>query len=227
MSSDKSAQKKRAGYRAAEYVEDGMVVGLGTGSTAKYAIEKIGQRIEEENLNIEAIPTSLKTEKRAENANIPLTQLDSANKIDLTIDGADEVDPQSKLIKGGGGALLREKIIASNSKKNIIIVDKSKMVDILGKSFDLPVEILSYGYKAIKEKIETLDCTATLRTKDQEIWETDNGNYIVDCSFPKIDDPESLSKDLNIIPGVVENGLFLDLADKIIIGKEKGFEERD
>jgi len=226
MGVDRSKQKKNAGYRAAEYVEDGMVVGLGTGSTAKYAIEKIGQRKREEDLDIVGIPTSVETEERAKKAGIELVELDQADKIDLTIDGADEVDPEMNLIKGGGGALLREKIIAHNSRNYIVIVDPSKMVDHLGESFDLPVETLSLWQKGISGQIEKLGCEAELRRVDGSIYKTDNGNNILDCKFGEIKDPKGLSKKLNSIPGVIENGLFLDLVDKIIIGNEKGFEEK-
>lgn len=222
-------KKKNAGYRAAEYVQDGMVVGLGTGSTAKYAIERIGQRIEKENLNIVGIPTSVETRRRAEKSGIKLVELDEAGKIDLTIDGADEVDPNKDLIKGGGGALLREKIIAFNSKKYIVIVDPSKMIDKLGISFDLPVEILPHWHKGITECVKKVGCDPKLRKKagNRDVYRTDNGNYILDCSFGGIDDPEELSRRLTSIPGVIEDGLFLDIADQIIIGKENGFEERE
>lgn len=226
MNADRSKQKKNAGYRAAEYVEDGMVVGLGTGSTAKYAIEKIGKRMKEENLDIFGIPTSVETEKRARKAGIDIVELDKADKIDLTIDGADEVDPEMNLIKGGGGALLREKIIAYNSRRYIVIVDPSKMVDALGESFDLPVEILSLWQDGIADQIEKLGCEAHLRRDDGTPYKTDNGNNILDCDFGEIKDPKELSNKLDSIPGVIEHGLFLDISDKIIIGKVKGFEEK-
>lgn len=226
MAFDRSKQKKNAGYRAAEYVEDEMVLGLGTGSTAKYAIEKIGQRKKEEDLDIVAIPTSVETKERAKKAGIEIVELDRADKIDLTIDGADEVDQDKNLIKGGGGALLREKIIAHNSRDYTVIVDPSKMVDVLGKSFDLPVEILSLWQEGITEQIERLGCDAELRRVDGSPYKTDNGNNILDCDFGDIKDPEKLSKKLNSIPGVIENGLFLNYPDRIIIGDEKGFEEK-
>ncbi len=225
MTGDRSLQKKNAGYKAAEFVEDGMILGLGTGSTAKYAIERVGDRIDEEGLEVQGIPTSIETRKRAERAGIELVELDKADKIDLTIDGADEVDPQMDLIKGGGGALLREKIIAYNSDQYIVIVDPSKMVDVLGESFDLPVEILSLWQDCISEQVEKLGCKTTLRKKEDGIYKTDNDNNIIDCDFGTIDDPKWLSRELNSIPGVIENGLFLDIADKIIIGNEKGFRE--
>lgn len=220
-----NSEKRNAGWRAAEYVEDGMVVGLGTGSTAKYAIEKIGERIKEEGLDIVGIPTSIQTEKRAKKADIELVELDEAHKIDLTIDGADEVDQDKNLIKGGGGALLREKIIAHNSERYVVVVDPSKMVDTLGETFDLPVEILSLWQSAIAEHIEELGCEAMIRKDANDVYQTDNGNNILDCDFGSIKDPKKLSRELNSIPGVVENGLFLDTADKVIIGNERGFRE--
>ncbi|MEF8874311.1 MAG: ribose-5-phosphate isomerase RpiA [Candidatus Thermoplasmatota archaeon] len=220
-------EKRNAGWRAAEYVEDGMVVGLGTGSTAKYAIEKIGERIQDEGLDIAGIPTSLETEKRAEKAGIELVELDEADKIDLTIDGADEVNPNKRLIKGGGGALLREKIIAYNSKKYIVIVDPSKEVEKLGVDFPLPVEVLSKWQKGVADCVRKLGCEPEVRTNDGEAFLTDNGNNILDCDFDGIPRPEKLSKRLNYIPGVLEHGLFIDVTDLVIIGKENGFEELD
>ncbi|MBS3782774.1 MAG: ribose-5-phosphate isomerase RpiA [Candidatus Thermoplasmatota archaeon] len=219
-------EKRNAGYRAAESVEDGMVVGLGTGSTAKYAIKKIGERKKEEDLDIVGIPTSVETEKRAEKAGIDLVELDKADKIDLTIDGADEVDPEMNLIKGGGGALLREKIIAHNSSQYIVIVDASKMVDVLGESFDLPVEILSLWQEGTMDHLEKMGCKAQIRKENDAFYKTDNGNNIVDCKFGPIENPQELSRKLNSLPGVIEHGLFLDFADKIIIGNEKGFKEK-
>ncbi len=218
-------EKRNAGFRAAEYVEDGMVVGLGTGSTAKHAVEKIGERIRKEGLDIVAIPTSENTKLLAEDFKIPLTTLDEVKKIDITIDGADEVDDEKNLIKGGGGALLREKMVAFESDYEIIIVDPSKMVEKLGVEFDLPVEIIPHWKSSTIRRIEMFGCTSNIRMHKNSIFKTDNHNYIVDCSFDGIDDPEGLSKQLNNIPGVVENGLFIDLADKIIIGKKEGFEE--
>ncbi|MGM0404515.1 MAG: ribose-5-phosphate isomerase RpiA [Thermoplasmatota archaeon] len=218
-------EKRNAGFRAAEYVEDGMVVGLGTGSTAKHAVEKIGERIREEGLDIVAIPTSENTKMMAEDFNIPLTTLDEVKKIDVTIDGADEVDDDKNLIKGGGGALLREKMVAFESDFELIVVDPTKIVEKLGVGFDLPVEIIPHWKNSTIRSIEMLGCTSNIRMHDSSIFKTDNHNYIVDCSFEGIDDPETLSNQLNNIPGVIENGLFIELADKIIIGKKEGFEE--
>ncbi len=218
-------EKRNAGVKAAEYVEDGMVIGLGTGSTAKHAIEKIAKRIRKEGLEITAVPTSESTRIMAKDLDIPLSSLDDVNRIDLTIDGADEVDPNKNLIKGGGGALLREKMVAFQSDYEIIIIDGSKMVENLGIDFDLPVEIVPYWKNATIRQVEKLGCVCDIRMHQNDLFKTDNHNYIIDCSFEQIEDPHRLSRDLNKIPGVIENGLFVDLADKIIIGKKEGFEE--
>lgn len=218
-------EKRNAGGKAAEYVEDGMVVGLGTGSTAKHAIERVGERIKKEDLDIVCVPTSKSTEKEAEDLDIPLTSLDEVNKIDLTIDGADEVGPDFNLIKGGGGALLREKMVAKETEREIIIVDPSKMVDVLGEDFDLPVEIAPIWKNATMREIEKMGFSTNLRMQKNTLYKTDNGNYILDCVFSSIDDLENLSNRLNNIPGVVENGLFIDLVDTVIIGKKDGVEE--
>lgn len=218
-------EKQNAGFRAAEYIEDGMVVGLGTGSTAKHAVEKLGERVKKERLDIVAVPTSKNTKVMAQNFGIPLTTLDEVHKIDITIDGADEVDPDKNLIKGGGGALLREKMVAFETEYVIIIVDPSKMVEKLGVDFDLPVEITPHWKNATIRRVENLGCNSNLRMNKNSLFKTDNHNYIIDCSFESIEDPKTLSQKLNNIPGVIENGLFIDIADKIIIGKEKGFEE--
>jgi len=218
-------EKRNAGWRAAEYIEEGMVVGLGTGSTAKYAVERVGERVEKENLNIRCIPTSENTRKLAKEAGIPLVSLDDIERIDLTIDGADEVGPDNNLIKGGGGALLREKMVAYNTDTYIVIVDPSKMVKKLGKYFDLPVEVVPLWTKTTSRAVERLGCETELRSDGNSHYKTDNGNYILDCDFGHIKKQKELSKRLNSIPGVIENGLFIDIADKIIIGKEKGFDE--
>ena len=219
--------KKLAGERAAAYVEDGMVVGLGTGSTAFFAIQKLGQRITE-GLDICGIPTSEQSRIQAESENIPLIGFDKVTRIDLTIDGADEFDPYFNLIKGGGGALLREKIVASLSDREIIVADESKTVAHLG-AFPLPVEVIPFGWQAIQRQLVDLeDCHPTLRNaQDNTPFVTDNGNYIIDCDFGRIDDPPTLEKKINALCGVVECGLFIGLTDRIIIGKTDGtIEER-
>ena len=213
--------KRIAGEKAVEYIEDGMIVGLGTGSTVEYTIKKLGKMVKN-GLNIEGIPTSVRTKRLAAQYNIPLLELDDHADIDVTIDGADEVDSYLNLIKGGGGALTREKIIAFHSKKEIIIVDESKIVKKLGIDNPVPVEVTKYGWSATKRTLEELGCTAELRKIMNEVYITDNSNYIIDCDFGKIDEPEILEKELNTIPGVVENGLFIDLVDEVIVGSKQG-----
>lgn len=215
--------KKLAGEKAAKYIDDGMIVGLGSGSTIAYTIKKIGELIQNKELKITGIPTSSKTAKLAKEHSIPLSNLEEHPVIDLTIDGADEVDRNFNLIKGGGGALTREKIVAYNSKQEIIVVDETKIIQRLGSSFPLPIEVVKFGWNPVKQKIEEEhDCKVELRTVMDQPFITDNANYIVDCEFDKIDDPQQLEKELNVIPGVIENGLFIDLTDIVIIGSRDG-----
>lgn len=213
--------KQVAGERAIEYVKDGMVVGLGTGSTTFYAIKRLGMMVNE-GLDIIGIPTSLHTEEIAKDSGIRLSSLEEHPKIDVTMDGADEVDPQLDLIKGMGGALFREKIIASASDMEVIVVDPSKMVDVLGTKSPLPVEVSKFGWKNCQNRLTKLGCDAKPRTKDEAFFVTDNDNYIIDCSFERIDDPRTLESEINNLPGVIENGLFLGLADIVIMGTEDG-----
>ena len=213
--------KKMAGEKAVEYVEDGMIRGLGTGSTVEYVLKRLGEMVKD-GLDIKGIPTSMHTKKIAKECGIPLTDLDENPEIDLTIDGADEVDPNLNLIKGGGGALTREKIVAYHSKKEIIVIDETKIVKILGVTFPLPVEVLKYGWASTKKSLQEFGCNIELRKIMEEVYITDNANYILDCDFERIDDPEQLEKDLNNVPGVVENGLFVGLADEVIVGSKQG-----
>jgi len=213
--------KKMAAEKAVEHVDNGMVIGLGTGSTVKYAIKKLGEMVNT-GLKIEGIPTSLRTKKLATEYNIPLVDLNDYTEIDLTIDGADEVDSNLNLIKGGGGALTREKIIAYHSKKEIIVIDETKVVKKLGIDSPVPVEATKYGWNATKKTLKELGCTAELRTIMDEVYITDNSNYILDCDFGKINEPETLEKEINSIPGVIENGLFIDLVDEVIVGSKQG-----
>jgi len=214
--------KQTAAEKAVEHIQNNTIIGLGTGSTIQYALEKISERIQKENLSIQGIPTSNTTKKTAQHLNIPLTTLEEHPTIDLTIDGADEVDSNLNLIKGAGGALTREKIIAYHSKTLIIIVDDSKVVKSLGMNNPIPVEILQFSYTATQHCLEELGCTTTLRTIVNEPYITDNGNYIIDCEFPRIPEPEALEMQINMIPGVVENGLFINMADMVIIGGKQG-----
>jgi ribose 5-phosphate isomerase A len=213
-------EKKRAALKAVEWVKDGMVLGLGTGSTAYYAIEAIGDLVKEGH-DLVGVPTSKNTEDLARGLGIPLASLESVDGIDLTIDGADEVDPKLRLIKGMGGALLKEKIVASVSDTEIIAVDDTKLVDVLGTKSPLPVEVIPFGHKRSGEAIERLGCKARLRG-GSDPFVTDSGNYIYDCKFVRIENPEDLERRLNLIPGVVENGLFIGMATRVAIGTEDG-----
>ncbi len=216
--------KQIAGEKAAEYVKDGMVVGLGTGSTVYYTIVKIGELVKD-GLEVTGIPTSVQTERLARELGIRLSTLDEHPEIDLTIDGADEIDPDLNLIKGGGGALLREKIVASASRTEIIVADESKPVRSLGERFRLPVEVVPFSYPVVLKKLYSMGLDPELRNKDSDVYVTDNGNYILDCHTGRIESPEKLEMELNLIPGVVENGLFINLADIAIIGTKKGIKE--
>ncbi|HMH34426.1 MAG TPA: ribose-5-phosphate isomerase RpiA [Puia sp.] len=213
--------KKLAADKAVSFVRDGMVVGLGTGSTAYWAIEGIGERMLKEGLKLKAIATSTQSEKQARALGIPIVSFAEIDEIDLTIDGADEADPGKNLIKGGGGALLREKIVASNSKILIIVVDQSKLVKTLGK-FPLPVEATIFGWEKTYKKLQGLGCVPGLRHVQAKPFVTDNGNYIIDCQFDQIPDPADLQQRINAITGVVDNGLFVGLTSKIIAGLEDG-----
>lgn len=215
--------KEVAAREAVKYVEDGMVVGLGSGSTAKIAIRLIGEMVQG-GVNIVGIPTSKESEDLGRSAGIPIGELKARSVVDLTIDGADEVDPSLDLVKGLGGALVREKIVAAATNLEIIVVDESKMVDFLGQKVPLPVEIVKFSHEATMHRLEELGCRCMLRTKHGERFVSDNGNYIVDCKFAKIDDPENLETEINLIPGVVDSGLFLGLADKVIVASKGGTE---
>ncbi|EEK78756.1 Ribose-5-phosphate isomerase A [Bacillus cereus R309803] len=216
--------KQIAGEYAANFVQDGMKVGLGTGSTVYWTIQKLGQRVQE-GLSIQAIPTSKETESLAQQLNIPLISLNDIQTLDLTIDGADEIDSNLQLIKGGGGALLREKIVAASSKELIIIADESKLVTHLG-TFPLPVEIIPFSWKQTENKIQSLGCQTTLRLKNNDTFITDNNNMIIDCVFPNhISNPATLHEKLKMITGVVETGLFINMTSKAIIGTKNGIKE--
>jgi ribose 5-phosphate isomerase A len=212
--------KRIAAENAVEYINDGMIVGLGTGSTAYWAIQKLGERIKQ-GLNIKAIATSNDSEILAKKLGIKIVSFGEIEAIDITIDGADEVDKEWNLIKGGGGALLREKIVAVASKKLIIIIDESKRVDHLGK-FLLPVEIVKFGFEMTMRRLNQYECNPKLRLIDNKPFITDNGNYIIDCDFGRIDRPQELHNQINLIPGVVENGLFVNLAKQVIVGFQDG-----
>lgn len=215
--------KKLTGEKAAEYIKDGMTIGLGTGSTAYYAIKKVGERVRN-GLQIKAVPTSKETAELAASEGIELVELADVNSLDLTIDGADEVDSKFNLIKGGGGALLREKIVASATDKLIIVVDESKLVEYLG-AFPLPIEITPFSWQYTQRMVEKFSCSSKIRKEDGEIYITDNGNYILDCDFGKIEDPLKITIELNKLPGVVENGIFAEMTELVVVGYNDGHVE--
>ena len=212
--------KKIAAEDAVEYVKNGMTVGLGTGSTAYWAIQKLGEKVKH-GLKIKAVATSEHSAKLATELKIPMASFDQLTQIDITIDGADEVDSNKDIIKGGGGALLREKIIAANSSKYFIVVDSSKLVTHLG-NFPLPVEIVPFASALTIKKIEGLGCKANIRMEQGKPFVTDNGNLIVDCKFGLIEDPSTLNIQLHLIAGVVETGLFAEMAPILIVGNSNG-----
>ena len=213
--------KQAAAEEAVTYIQSGMMIGLGTGSTAAFAIKKTGQRVKEEGLQIRAIATSERSEAMAKELNIPIVGFEDFDMADITIDGADEVDENLNIIKGGGGALLREKIVSMQTKKNIIIVDETKLVKHLGK-FPLPVEVVPFALTIVDRKLQSLGCTITLRKANNEVYITDNGNYILDCHFGEIKDPASLHQTINNITGVVDNGLFIQRASLVIAAYSNG-----
>ncbi|WP_455043531.1 ribose-5-phosphate isomerase RpiA [Granulicatella adiacens] len=213
--------KELVGKKAAEYVESGMTVGLGTGSTAYYFVEEIGRRVKEEGLEIVGVTTSLATKKQAEALGIPLKSVDEVDYIDVTIDGADEIAPDFSGIKGGGGALLFEKIVAEQSKSVIWIVDESKMVDYLGR-FPLPVEVVPYGSEQLFKRFEALGYKPTFRERDGERYLTDSKNYIIDLDVYPIKDPIAFGEKIKSMTGVVEQGLFTNMTDIVLVGTPDG-----
>lgn len=219
--------KQQVGYKAAEYVQDGMVVGLGTGSTAYYMVEALGRRVQEEGLSIIGVTTSTQTEKQAKALGIPLKDIDEVDKVDLTIDGADEIDSNFQGLKGGGGALLFEKVVATYSDEVIWIVDETKLVDRLGR-FPLPVEVVSFGSGHVMRLFEKEGYHPELRkTAEGEPFVTDGGHFIIDLHLEKIDNPHELGKWLEQVTGVVEHGLFLDTVTRVLVGTAEGVQVQE
>ncbi len=223
MATDIESEKQRAAEKSLEYVEDGMVIGLGSGSTAAHAVRLLGPRVRD-GLDVRGVPTSRDTRALAEACGIPLTTLDEAGRLDLTIDGADEIDAELRLVKGGGGALLREKIVAAASRRLVIIADSSKLVATLG-AFGLPVEVTPFACNVTAAALAATGCRPILRRgADGEAFVTDEGNNLFDCAYGEIADPAGLARRLNDTVGVVEHGLFLDMADTVIVGRADGAE---
>ena len=213
--------KRKVGEYAAQLVQTNTIIGIGTGSTVYYFIHALTARIRE-GLQIKGVPTSQQTTLLAKKLGIKLIDINDTDTIQLTIDGADEIDTQLQMIKGGGGALLQEKIVAAASQQLVIIADSNKLVKRLGK-FPLPIEVISYGWRKTQKHIEQLHCkNITLRMKDEKPFITDHGHYILDCNFDQIEDAGALHTQLNNIPGVVENGLFINMASAAVIGDADG-----
>ena len=220
----KEQAKRAAALEAVKHVKDGFIVGLGSGSTAAYAIAEIGRMIREKKLEILGIPTSSQAFYLAIKHRIPITTLDEHPVIDLTIDGADQIDEKLNVIKGMGGALTREKIVASCSKLVIIVADETKITKNLGEKQPVPVEILPFSLKFVSFKIEELGGNPKLREGARKVGPviTDNGNYILDVDFGKIENPDELNQKIKLIPGVIETGLFLEIADLAYLGTKEG-----
>ena len=224
---DRERMKQLACQRAAQEVQDGMVLGLGTGTTVYYFLQELGRMVRE-GLRIAGVPTSVQTTRLATTLAIPLTTLDDHPLLDLVVDGADEVDDELNLIKGAGGALLREKIIAASAARFLVVVDDSKIVQQLGERASLPVEVVPFGSRATLRALEGLGARVTLRRRvEGQTWLSDNGNYILDCHFGLIADPVALQQQLLAIPAVIDSGLFLGMTDTVLIGHAEGVRRLD
>jgi ribose 5-phosphate isomerase A len=217
--------KQRAGFKAAEFVEDGMRVGLGTGTTAHWLVERLAARVREEGLRVRCVPTSRRTEEQARSLGIPLVTLGEAGELDIAIDGADEIGPGLALIKGGGGALLREKLVAAAALRFVVIADKAKRVEVLGR-FPLPVEVVQFGWELTARRVAAVAGVEPVLRRDAggEPFVTDNGNFIVDCRCGEIPDPARTERELKSLAGVVESGLFVNMADSAVLADEEGLE---
>jgi ribose 5-phosphate isomerase A len=222
---ERNERRRRAGERAATFVEDGMVVGLGTGRTADHATRALAARVAV-GLRIVGVPTSHRTALLASSLGITVGTLEEHPRLDIAIDGADEVDPQLRVIKGLGGALLREKIVAAASARFVVVVDDGKLVSRLGETAPVPVEVLPFGCSPAAERLRALGAEVVLREAGAGPFVTDNAHYLLDCRFGPLADPERLEADLRSIPGVLGTGLFIGMTDTVIVGTAEGIEER-
>lgn len=228
--SDSARAKAAAGRRAVDFVEDGMTLGLGTGSTVRPFLDGLAARIRAESLEVRGVPTSEATAAIARELGIPLVELGDVDRIDLTVDGADEIDGRFDMIKGGGGALLREKVVACLSSREVIVADASKVVERLGATFRLPIEVVPFAVPVVERALRGLGLEPHLRDLDGAPhaggYRTDNGNAILDCAVPGgITDPAALERRLDELPGVVESGLFVGLAHVLVVGHADGTSE--
>ena len=223
-SSDLDSFKRQAALKAVEYVRDGMVVGLGTGSTAKHVVIALGEKMRV-GMKLRGVPTSHETAELARQYGIPLIDTDNAWVIDVAIDGADQVDPQLNLVKGGGGALLKEKIVAASAKRFIVVVDHTKRVPVLGNAFPLPIEVIPFGWGNTARQIEDIaGGKAVLRERNGHTFKTEAGHFILDLHIARIDNPARLETQLNQVPGIVETGLFVGRTHLLIVGTPTGVE---
>ena len=216
--------KQRAGARSVEFIEDGMTVGLGTGSTAYWMVERLGERVRE-GLSVRCVPTSRRTEEQARRLGIPLVTFADVQRLDIAIDGADEIGPGLALIKGGGGALLREKLVAASASRFVVVADACKKVEVLGK-FPLPVEVVQFAWEVTARRVaEVTNVEPSLRRDERgAVYLTDNGNYILDCRCGEIPDPEKTERGLKMLTGVVECGLFVRMADLAVVATDDDVE---
>lgn len=221
---EQSAWKRAAAEAAVKLIEDGMVLGLGTGSTAAIFMEALARGISQNNLRVSGIPTSEQTAELARRLKVPLTTFAQHSQIDVTVDGADEVQRETLfLIKGHGGALLREKIVASASKRMIVIADETKLVEKLGSLCSVPVEVVQFGWQATENKLRQIGAKTSLRMNaDDEPFKTDGGNYIIDCSFGAMENPKEIAHHLDHVIGSVEHGMFLKFASQVLVGGRDG-----
>ncbi|WP_152655368.1 ribose 5-phosphate isomerase A [Oceanobacillus sp. CFH 90083] len=213
------SDKQHAAERAVEYIKNGMILGIGSGSTVNYMLKQLARRIEVEGIQIKGIPASKKSEKLANELGIPLTTFAEHSHIDLAIDGADEIDEQLHLSKGGGGSLVREKMVDSIADYFIVIAGADKLVKKLG-AFPLPVEVVPFGWEVTEKRLQKLGCKTSLRYQEDKTFISDNGNYIIDCQFETIAEPEKLHQEIKSLLGVVETGIFANMADEVIISEQ-------
>lgn len=218
---DANVAKRAAAFAAADLVPDGTTIGFGTGSTFAFVLERLAERMRA-GLRVRGVATSLATTELAGKLGIPVVGLDTVDRLDLAIDGADEVDPHKHLIKGGGGAHLRERLVATAAKELVVIVDETKLVPVLGKAFKLPVEVVQFGWQHTSRRVAATGCEVVRRDKAGAPFVSDNGNFVLDCRYPGIPDPAALQRTLDALPGVVDHGLFVGLAGRIVVADAQG-----
>ena len=219
---DANVAKRAAAYAAADLVEDGMTIGLGSGSTFLFVLDRLAERIRDEGLRVRGTPTSEGTAAAAEQQGIPLVSLDDVERLDLAINGADEVDPQKNLIKGGGAAHTRERLVAATADELVVIVGEDKLVPVLGAAFRLPVEVIPFGWTHARRRVEATGCTTELRMSSGAPLVTDNGNWILDCSYGGINEPAALAEVLDATVGVIDHGLFVQMAGRVVVADAAG-----